>query len=146
MQTAILLHEDSQFDQAEKMFERASRYARFLQSLVCGSYCSDEEVKTNTDMMQVISKDQLISHIFDLRVTQASNAWHLEKLDQCLNLLQGKTCFQIYSNTDFACTASLCRSIRVFFCCECCCWTPTNEHLPSPLLKQSLSILRHPLH
>lgn len=96
-QTAILLHEDSQFDQAEKMFERASRYARILQSLVCGSYCSDEEGKMNTDMMKVISNDQLISHIFDISVTQASNAWHLGKLDQCHNLLGGTTWFQIYS-------------------------------------------------
>lgn len=75
----MLLHEEGKFDQAEKMFERASRFTGVLHSWLVASHGG----------MDVNESDQIISQIFDNQVTNASNAWHRGKLDKCHNLLGG---------------------------------------------------------
>ena len=85
----MLLHEESQFDHAEKMFERVSRFTRVLQSWLIASRRHDNEGGMDVNMIQNLDAAQIISQIFDMDVTRASNAWHLGKLDQCHNLLGG---------------------------------------------------------
>lgn len=75
----MLLHEEGKFDQAEKMFERASRFIGVLQPLLIASQGG----------MDVNEAEQISFQIFDNQVTNASNAWHRGKLDQCHNLLGG---------------------------------------------------------
>lgn len=78
---ACLYHEEGDFEKAATMFARASKYCDIVRQHISLTNNDENhsEASANTQL--------LLSQLFDLLATEASNAWHLSDIDRCHLLL-----------------------------------------------------------
>lgn len=75
---ACLYHEEGEFNKAATMFARASKYSDIVRQHISLNN-NENHSEANTQL--------LLSQVFDLLATEASNAWHLSDIDRCHLLL-----------------------------------------------------------